>query len=136
MRDDHAAQAGRNGDHRSRLSELPGGARRRIMPSTMECPRRLRHLRRDLADAPGLSHTPLTQRLRHLTEVRIISVRPKASGSGLVVSPTDAEVCTRRPGFDDDAVVETSAMILARWHTKQIECADAIGSGKIRVTGA
>jgi len=163
-----------------------------------------------LAGAPGLSHTLLTQRLRHLTKVGIISVRPKARGSGvryaltdagrdlwpalsalgawgeqwielrdehtnprfllwtwsttylartnlpdrrvvvrfeladrpvaertiwLVVSPTDAEVCTKRPGFDDDLVVETSAMILARWHTKQIEWADAVRSGKIRVTG-
>ena len=53
----------------------------------------------------------------------------------LMVNPTDAEVCTKPPGFDDDLVVETTAMTLARWHTKQIEWADAIRSGKIRVTG-
>ncbi|MGH8775764.1 MAG: winged helix-turn-helix transcriptional regulator [Jiangellaceae bacterium] len=163
-----------------------------------------------LAGAPGLSHSLLTQRLRHLIKAGIIRVRPKVSGRGvryeltdagrdlwpimsalgawgelwvelrdehtnprfllwtwsttylahtnlpdrrvvvrfdladrppdqrkiwLVVNPTDAEVCTKAPGFDDDLVVETSAMTLVRWHTKQIEWADAVRSGKIRVTG-
>ena len=43
-----------------------------------------------LAGAPGLSHTLLTQRLRHLTKVGIISVRPKARGSGVRYALTDA----------------------------------------------
>lgn len=164
-----------------------------------------------LAGAPGLSHTLLTRRLRHLTRVGIISVRPKARGPGvryeltdagrdlwpvlsalgawgeqwielrdehtnprfllwtwsttylahvnlpdrrvvvrfqladrpanerviwLIVDPTGAEVCTKHPGFDEDLVVETSAMILARWHTKQMEWSHGIRSGTIRVTGS
>ena len=163
-----------------------------------------------LAGAPGLSHTLLTQRLRHLIKLGIISVRPKVSGPGvryqltdagrdlwpvlaalgawgeqwielrdehtnprfllwtwstsylahahlpdrrvvvrfeladrppsersiwLVVDPTDAEVCIKPPGFDDDLVVQTTAMTLAQWHTKQIEWATAVRSGTIRVTG-
>ena len=36
-----------------------------------------------LAGAPGLSHTLLTARLRHLTRLGIISNRPKASGPGV-----------------------------------------------------
>ena len=43
-----------------------------------------------LAGAPGLSHTLLTQRLRHLTKVGIVSVRPKASGPGVRYALTDA----------------------------------------------
>jgi DNA-binding HxlR family transcriptional regulator len=163
-----------------------------------------------LAGAPGLSHTLLTQRLRHLTKVGIVSVRPKASGRRvqyaltdagrdlwpvlsalgawgeqwvelrdehtnprfllwtwsttylahatlperrvvvrfeladrpaaertiwLVVNPTYAEVCTKPPGFEDDLVVDTTAVTLTRWHTRQLEWADAIRSGKIRITG-
>jgi len=163
-----------------------------------------------LAGAPGLSHTLLTQRLRRLAHVGIISARPKASGHGvryeltdagrdlwpvlsalgawgeqwvelrdehtnprfllwtwsttylahanlpdrrvvvrfeladrppqerkiwLVVNPTDAEVCTKSPGFDEDLVVETTAMTLAQWHTRQIEWADGLRAGKIRVSG-
>jgi DNA-binding HxlR family transcriptional regulator len=163
-----------------------------------------------LAGAPGLSHTLLTQRLRHLTRVGIITTTPKASGPGvrytlteaggelwpvllalgawgerwvelrdehtnprfllwtwattylahvnlpdrrvvvrfelsdrppgeraiwLVVRPADAEVCTKSPGYDDDLVVETTTMTLARWHTRKIEWAEALRSGQIRVTG-
>jgi DNA-binding HxlR family transcriptional regulator len=163
-----------------------------------------------LAGAPGLSHTLLTQRLRHLTKVGIITTTPKAGGRGvrytlteaggelwpvllalgawgerwvelrdehtnprfllwtwattylahaklpdrrvvvrfelsdrppgeraiwLVVRPADAEVCTKSPGYDDDLVVETTTMTLARWHTREIEWAEALRSGQIRVTG-
>jgi DNA-binding HxlR family transcriptional regulator len=163
-----------------------------------------------LAGAPGLSHTLLTQRLRHLTKAGIVSARRKVSGAGfryeltdagrdlwpvllalgawgeqwvelrdehtnprfllwtwstiylahanlpehrvvvrfeladrppdqhkiwMVVNRADAEVCTKSPGFDDDLVVQTTAITLARWHTRQIEWAQAIGSGKIRVIG-
>jgi DNA-binding HxlR family transcriptional regulator len=163
-----------------------------------------------LAGAPGLSHTLLTQRLRHLTKVGIITSTPKAGGRGvrytlteaggelwpvllalgawgerwvelrdehtnprfllwtwattylahanlpdrrvvvrfelsdrppggraiwLVVRPTDAEVCTKPPGYDDDLMVQTTTMTLARWHTKKIEWAEALRSGRIRVTG-
>jgi DNA-binding HxlR family transcriptional regulator len=163
-----------------------------------------------LAGAPGLSHTLLTQRLRHLTKLGIVSVQPKVSGPGvryvlteagrdlwpvltalgawgeqwielrdehtnprfllwtwstsylaharlpdrrvvvrfeladrppseriiwLVVNPTDAEVCIKPPRFPDDLLVETTAMTLVQWHTKQIEWPHAIRSGKIRVTG-
>jgi len=43
-----------------------------------------------LAGAPGLSHTLLTQRLRYLTKVGIISVHPKANGPGSRYALTDA----------------------------------------------
>lgn len=163
-----------------------------------------------LAGAPGLSHTLLTQRLRHLTRAGILTTVPKASGPGvryrlteagdelwpvllalgawgerwvelrdehtnprfllwtwatvyldrtrlpdrrvvvrfelddrpaaeraiwLVVSPTDAEVCTKPPGYPDDLVVHTTTMTLARWHTRQLSWASALRSGQIRVTG-
>jgi DNA-binding HxlR family transcriptional regulator len=163
-----------------------------------------------LAGAPGLSHTLLTQRLRHLAKTGIITTKPKVTGPGvryvltkagcelwpvllalgawgerwvelrdehtnprfllwtwsstylardnlpdrqvvvrfefadrpagersiwLVVRPTDAEVCIKHPGYDDDLVVQTETMTLAKWHTNQIEWADALRSGQIRVTG-
>jgi DNA-binding HxlR family transcriptional regulator len=163
-----------------------------------------------LAGAPGLSHSLLTQRLRHLTKVGIVTVQPKATGAGsryaltdagrdlwpvlsalgawgeqyvelrdehtnprfllwtwstvylahanlpdrqvvvrfeltdrpaaersiwLVVRPTDAEVCTKAPRFSDDLVVDTTALTLVRWHTRQIEWTQAVRSGKIRVAG-
>jgi DNA-binding HxlR family transcriptional regulator len=152
-----------------------------------------------LAGAPGLSHTLLTQRLRHLARLGIVSARPKDTGPGvryeltaaghdlwpvllalgawgeqwvelrdehtnprfllwtwsttylavdslpsrqvvvrfelsdrspderaiwLIVRPTDAEVCTKPPKFEEDLVVETTAMTLARWHP-----AARVGSG-------
>ena len=163
-----------------------------------------------LDGAPGLSHTLLTQRLRHLTDVGIVSVRPKVSGRGgryeltdagrdlwpvllalgawgeqwvelrdehtnprfllwtwstaylarenlpdrrvvvrfelsdrspeerriwMLVNPDSAEVCTKSPRFPVDLVVETTAMALVQWHTKQIEWAEAVRTGKIRITG-
>jgi DNA-binding HxlR family transcriptional regulator len=163
-----------------------------------------------LAGAPGLSHTLLTQRLRHLSALGIIAATPKINGLGvrytltdagrdlwpvlsalgawgekwielrdehtnprfllwtwsttylaranlpdrrvvvrfdladrpageraiwLVVQPTDAEVCTKPPGYPDDLVVWTDTMTLARWHTRQIEWPHALRSGQIRVTG-
>jgi DNA-binding HxlR family transcriptional regulator len=163
-----------------------------------------------LDGAPGLSHTLLTQRLRQLNDLGIISVRPKVSGRGvryeltdaghdlwpvllslgawgeqwvelrdehtnprfllwtwcttylahdnlpdrrvvvrfelldrspeerriwLIVNPAGAEVCRKRPRFHDNLVVETTAMALVQWHTKQIEWADAVRAGKVRVTG-
>ena len=53
----------------------------------------------------------------------------------LVVQPTDAEVCLKSPGYPDDLVVQTTIMTLAKWHTRQIEWADALRSGQIGVTG-
>lgn len=163
-----------------------------------------------LAGAPGLSHTLLTQRLRHLAKAGVITTTPKKSGRGvhyaltdageelwpvllalgawgerwvelrdehtnprfllwtwstaylahanlpdrqvvvrfdfadrpateraiwLVVRPTDAEVCLKPPGFPDDLVVHTTTMTLALWHTRQIDWASAVRSGKIRLTG-
>ena len=43
-----------------------------------------------LAGAPGLSHTLLTQRLRHLIKAGIITTTPKASGPGVRYLLTDA----------------------------------------------
>jgi DNA-binding HxlR family transcriptional regulator len=163
-----------------------------------------------LAGAPGLSHTLLTQRLRHLAKTGVITTTAKKNGRGvrytlteagdelwpvllalgawgerwvelrdehtnprfvlwtwstsylahanlpdrqvvvrfeladrphaeraiwLVVRPTDAEVCTKPPGFPDDLVVHTTTMTLAMWHTRQIKWAHALRSGKIRLTG-
>jgi DNA-binding HxlR family transcriptional regulator len=163
-----------------------------------------------LAGAPGLSHTLLTQRLRHLARLGIVAARPKNTGPGvryeltaagqdlwpvllalgawgeqwvelrdehtnprfllwtwsttylavdslpsrqvvvrfelfdrspderaiwLIVRPTDAEVCTKPPKFEEDLVVETTAMALARWHTRRLEWAAALRSGALRVTG-
>ena len=53
----------------------------------------------------------------------------------LVVEPTDAEVCLKSPGHEDDLVVQTTTMTLALWHTNQLEWADALRSGRIHVTG-
>jgi DNA-binding HxlR family transcriptional regulator len=163
-----------------------------------------------LAGAPGLSHTVLTQRLRHLVQAGIIQARPtgqpgrapyelteagqelwpvlSALGAWgerwvevrdehtnprfllwtwstvylahanlpdrrvvvrfeladqppgrrsiwLVVNPTDAEVCTKPPGFDEDLIVETSAKTLTLWHMTKLAWTDALRSGEIRITG-
>ncbi|MGH9213440.1 MAG: winged helix-turn-helix transcriptional regulator [Acidimicrobiales bacterium] len=54
----------------------------------------------------------------------------------IMVDRGDAEVCKHDPGFEDDVIVETDAKTFVRWHLKQIEWADAVRSGHIRVTGA
>jgi hypothetical protein len=51
------------------------------------------------------------------------------------VRPTDAEVCLKSPGYEDDLVVKTRTMTLARWHTRELEWADALRAGLIQVTG-
>jgi hypothetical protein len=53
----------------------------------------------------------------------------------LVVRPTEAEVCLKSPGYDDDLIVQTRTITLARWHTRQLEWDDALRSGLIQVTG-
>ncbi len=47
----------------------------------------------------------------------------------------DAELCKKPPGFDEDLVVETDTMTLARWHLREIEWSDAVRAGRIRITG-
>lgn len=163
-----------------------------------------------LAGAPGLSHTVLTQRLRHLVRTGLLQVRrtgkadrpryelteaglelwpvlaalgawgerwvelrdehtnprflfwtwstvylahdnlpdrrvvvrfqltdqpPARRSIWLVVDPTDAEVCTKPPGFKEDLVVETSAKTLTLWHTQKLTWTDALRSGAICITG-
>lgn len=53
----------------------------------------------------------------------------------LLVEGRDAEVCKHHPGFDEDLVVETDARTFARWHMKDMEWADAVRAGRIRVSG-
>ena len=43
-----------------------------------------------LAGLPGLSHTMLTQRLRHLVRAGVVTTAPKESGSGVRYVLTDA----------------------------------------------
>jgi DNA-binding HxlR family transcriptional regulator len=43
-----------------------------------------------LAGLPGMSHTMLTQRLRHLVRVGVVTTAPKESGSGVRYVLTDA----------------------------------------------
>ena len=81
-----------------------------------------------------LAHANLPDR-RVVVRFELADRPPSERTIWMMVTPTDAEVCTKSPGFDDHLVVETSAMILAQWHTKQIEWAHAVRSGKIRVTG-
>jgi DNA-binding HxlR family transcriptional regulator len=47
-----------------------------------------------------------------------------------------AEVCLKPPGFDEDLIVETEAITLARWHIGQLEWSSALRSGAIRITGS
>ena len=54
----------------------------------------------------------------------------------ILVDRGDAEVCRHDPGFDEDVIVETDARTFVRWHLKQIEWADAVRSGQIRVSGS
>jgi hypothetical protein len=51
------------------------------------------------------------------------------------VRPTEAEVCLKSPGYDDDLIVQTRTTTLARWHTRELEWTDALRSGLIHVTG-
>lgn len=48
----------------------------------------------------------------------------------------DAEVCNHDPGYDEDVIVETDSKTLVRWHLREIEWADAVRSGQIRVSGS
>jgi DNA-binding HxlR family transcriptional regulator len=54
----------------------------------------------------------------------------------LLVDRGDAEVCRHDTGVDEDVIVETDAKTFVRWHLQQIEWADAVRSGHIRVTGS
>lgn len=45
------------------------------------------------------------------------------------------ELCTKPPRFDEDLVVETDAMTLARWHVGEIEWNEALRLEQIRVFG-
>jgi DNA-binding HxlR family transcriptional regulator len=53
----------------------------------------------------------------------------------MLVEHGDAEVCKHHPGFDEDLIVETDGKTFAHWHLKHLEWADALRSGRIRVTG-
>lgn len=53
----------------------------------------------------------------------------------MLVDHGDAEVCNHDPGFGEDLVVSTDARTFAQWHLKQLEWADAVRSGRIRVAG-
>jgi DNA-binding HxlR family transcriptional regulator len=48
---------------------------------------------------------------------------------------TYAEVCLKSPGFDEDLIVETDAITLARWHVRQLEWSTALRAGAIRIAG-
>jgi DNA-binding HxlR family transcriptional regulator len=54
----------------------------------------------------------------------------------ILVDRGDAEVCKHDPGFEEDVIVETDARTFVRWHLKQIEWADAVRAGQIRVAGS
>jgi hypothetical protein len=53
----------------------------------------------------------------------------------MLVEHGDAEVCKHHPGFAEDLIVETDGETFAHWHLKHLEWADALSSGRIRVTG-
>jgi len=53
-----------------------------------------------------------------------------------LVDRGDAEVCKHDPGFEEDVIVETDARTIVRWHLKQIEWAEAVRAGQIRVAGS
>jgi DNA-binding HxlR family transcriptional regulator len=54
----------------------------------------------------------------------------------MLVEHGDAEVCKHHPGFEEDLIVETDGKTFAHWHLKHLEWADALRSGRIRVTGS
>jgi hypothetical protein len=60
---------------------------------------------------------------------------PEARHLWMLVEHGDAEVCKHHPGFDEDLIVETDGKTFAHWHLKHLEWADALSSGRIRVTG-
>jgi hypothetical protein len=49
--------------------------------------------------------------------------------------PRQGRVCKHDPGFEEDLIVETDTKTFALWHTKQLEWAQALRAGRIRVTG-
>jgi len=53
----------------------------------------------------------------------------------LVCSRTGNEVCVRSPGFDEDAVMTTTASWLLRWHSGAVTPAQAQRAGGMTVTG-
>jgi DNA-binding HxlR family transcriptional regulator len=60
---------------------------------------------------------------------------PSARRLWMLVEHRDAEVCKHHPGFDEDLIVQTDGKTFAHWHLKHLEWADALRSGRIRVTG-
>ena len=81
-----------------------------------------------------LAHANLPDR-RVVVRFELADQPPGRRSIWLVVNPTDAEVCTKPPGFDEDLVVETSAKTLTLWHMTKLAWTDALRSGEIRITG-
>jgi len=81
-----------------------------------------------------LAHANLPHR-RVVVRFDLADRPPEERTIWLVVNPTDAEVCTKSPGFDDDLIVATTAKTRAQWHIGKLEWVGAVRSGKIRDTG-
>jgi len=53
----------------------------------------------------------------------------------LILDPAEAEVCVKFPGFDDDLVVTTDSLTLAKWHMGWITLSSAVDRELIAIEG-
>jgi DNA-binding HxlR family transcriptional regulator len=73
---------------------------------------------------------------RVLIRFQFSDLPPERRRVWLLAERGEAELCEKHPGFEEDVVVETDSRTLARWHVRDLEWADALRAGHIRVQGA
>ncbi len=53
----------------------------------------------------------------------------------LLIERGDAEICKKRPGFNEDLWITADAEAFVKWHAGQLSWADATRSGRIELVG-
>jgi HxlR-like helix-turn-helix protein len=88
--------------------------------------------------APGMSRSLVRDRL---PAGRVV-VRFNFHGYGnrklplwLIIQDRESELCVKRPGFDEDLVVDADAEAFVKWHMGWVAWPDAVRSGHITVAG-
>lgn len=59
----------------------------------------------------------------------------RASTAWVIFDPTQAEVCTKYPGYEEDLVVQGESVALAEWHLGRTEWSHIVKNGRVSVTG-
>ncbi len=53
----------------------------------------------------------------------------------LIIEDRESELCVKRPGFDEDLVIDADAEAFVKWHMGWVTWPDAVRSGHITVAG-